>query len=397
MNIDQSKIRLRAGKSALFVIFAICMLVVFSAQVETLSQGRAGTTLTSFKTIDGNWTRTIEWAIDKTVDQEVLNLENGESADVIYTITVDKTVTVESFVFGEICVTNGGERPTEGLQILDELTLPPSKEVVASTQIDVSDKPVLDPGESYCYEYQIDLDPSVYAGDTIKNTAHITITNHSGRLGEDFGPSPSDTTEFPLEPTVEGFEEVTVLDIDLGVSFFASDDSAAAYVVTYQCPEDGGSQSGEGRDHTNTAMIMETGQTASATVTVFCSGGEGGPAGCTPGYWKNHPEDWQGFSTGQTVQSVFSAAAGISSFISDSSLLEALSFQGGETIEGAAEILLRAAVAAILNAASADVEYPLALDDIIGDVNEALASGDRDTIITLAAYLDANNNLGCPL
>ena len=29
-------------------------------------------------------------------------------------------------------------------------------------------------------------------------------------------------------------------------------------------------------------------------------------------------------------------------------------------------------------------------------VNDALASGDRATILALAATLDANNNLGCP-
>jgi len=35
--------------------------------------------------------------------------------------------------------------------------------------------------------------------------------------------------------------------------------------------------------------------------------------------------------------------------------------------------------------------------DVIADVNAALASGDRQTMLDLAGELDADNNLGCPL
>ena len=34
---------------------------------------------------------------------------------------------------------------------------------------------------------------------------------------------------------------------------------------------------------------------------------------------------------------------------------------------------------------------------LVETVNDALASGDRATILELAARLDADNNLGCPL
>jgi hypothetical protein len=53
------------------------------------------------------------------------------------------------------------------------------------------------------------------------------------------------------------------------------------------------------------------------------------------------------------------------------------------------------AVAALLN--SFAVDYPLSPDEVVEMVNEALASDDRATILALAAVLDANNNLGCPL
>ena len=66
-------------------------------------------------------------------------------------------------------------------------------------------------------------------------------------------------------------------------------------------------------------------------------------------------------------------------------------------IDGAAEILLRAAVAAILNASHPDINYPREVSDIIADVNEALVSSDREDLINLAKSLDEDNNLGCPI
>ena len=62
--------------------------------------------------------------------------------------------------------------------------------------------------------------------------------------------------------------------------------------------------------------------------------------------------------------------------------------------------MLRAAVAATLNAAHEGLGYPLRRagdDGIFAMVNEALASGDRQTMLQLARYLDELNNLGCPL
>jgi hypothetical protein len=122
--------------------------------------------------------------------------------------------------------------------------------------------------------------------------------------------------------------------------------------------------------------------------------------GCTPGYWKNHnnPTVWITYLSSQTVKSVFSAA-GVAPYstLGDKSLLQALSFKGGSTIPQAAEILLRAAVSAILNASNPSVNYPRSAADIIAEVNGALNSQTRDTILTLAAALDVDNNLGCPL
>lgn len=120
--------------------------------------------------------------------------------------------------------------------------------------------------------------------------------------------------------------------------------------------------------------------------------------GCTPGYWKNHTSSWAptGYSTSQDLHTVFAEAHHFPGLEHDS-LYHALGYGGGSGLEGAAEILLRAAVAAVLNAAHPDVSYPLSESQVISDTNAALSSNSRDTMLALAAVLDANNNLGCPL
>ena len=83
--------------------------------------------------------------------------------------------------------------------------------------------------------------------------------------------------------------------------------------------------------------------------------------------------------------------------LDNTTLVQALSFNGGSGTIGAVRILLRAAVAALLNSAHPDVDYPLTTAEVIAAVNAALASNDRNTMLALASTLDAANNLGCPL
>jgi len=120
---------------------------------------------------------------------------------------------------------------------------------------------------------------------------------------------------------------------------------------------------------------------------------DGTPGGLTPGYWKNWPEAWVGYTTGQLVNTVFTLPSTLSS-LGTSTLLQALDFGGGPGVSGGARILLRAAVAALLNAESPAVAYPLTTAQVISQVNAALASLNRDTMLALASQLDAWNNLG---
>ena len=81
--------------------------------------------------------------------------------------------------------------------------------------------------------------------------------------------------------------------------------------------------------------------------------------GCTSGYWKEHLDAWfsTGFSPNQNLNTVFNSA--YLGGLGNKTLDAALNFQEGSTLQGAKEILLRAAVAALLNAAHPNMDYPL--------------------------------------
>lgn len=126
--------------------------------------------------------------------------------------------------------------------------------------------------------------------------------------------------------------------------------------------------------------------------------------GCTPGYWKQsqHFDSWvpTGLKTTDLVSKLFSNAYLYTlngKQMSKYTLVQALSFQGGSGTVGAAQILLRAAVAAELNAKYQSIGYPMSAGAIITAVQNALASGNRGTMILLASQLDDLNNLGCVL
>jgi hypothetical protein len=125
-----------------------------------------------------------------------------------------------------------------------------------------------------------------------------------------------------------------------------------------------------------------------------------GNEGCTPGYWKNHTDNWQEYTTASTLGNNFTLGQFATKY-SSTTFLQALSFKGGSTLDGAFQILMRASVAAYLNAAHEGVGYPLRRFSEPGEmqdmINAALASGSRDEMLKLARKLDMYNNLGCPL
>jgi hypothetical protein len=131
----------------------------------------------------------------------------------------------------------------------------------------------------------------------------------------------------------------------------------------------------------------------------------GVPEGCTPGFWSQNGirrNAWpSGYAPADLTSGVFSGATG---HLGSATLLEALEGYRGprssrNTVEGASEILLRAAVAAVLNAEVFGASYGAQSAAWIRTaVNDALDSSNRQVILDLAAQLDAWNNSGsCPL
>jgi len=140
--------------------------------------------------------------------------------------------------------------------------------------------------------------------------------------------------------------------------------------------------------------------------------------GCTPGFWKNHLDYWPTLtdsngilieiSPSQPVSEFFAAAIGYAD-LGNLTLLQALKLGGGKGELGAAKILLRHSVAALLNVAHPRVHwygiryvrdsegnYGTYLD-LIDLVNAALESHNRKALLSLAADLDEWNNWNCPL
>lgn len=191
----------------------------------------------------------------------------------------------------------------------------------------------------------------------------------------------------------------TVVDTELGLNeVVCADDTLPAVfsgTLTYG-PE--GFVCGENQVM-NVAIVTEedSGDSAESTATSIIIVECEELGGCTPGFWKNHTDVWQDFGPDDTLSSAgFVFPASLADF-GDDTLLQALNYGGGPRVEGAARILLRAAVASLLNADHDDVNFAMTEAEVIAAVNAALATEDRSTILQLASELDDLNNTGCQI
>jgi hypothetical protein len=175
------------------------------------------------------------------------------------------------------------------------------------------------------------------------------------------------------------------------------------------------------------ALVVASGALAGVAAPAGATA-NGDTQGCTPGYWKNHTTNWQEYAPTTSLSSMLASLQTVNGHLvftnyafpgslasyGATSMRDALALKGGPGVDGAAQILLRAATAAYLNAAYDVVPggqglfYPYRRwqDTTINgvfyaglqrSVTAALNSQDRSTMITLAGALDAANNLGCPL
>lgn len=130
---------------------------------------------------------------------------------------------------------------------------------------------------------------------------------------------------------------------------------------------------------------LEAGETVTCTFT-DTSTERIGSQGLTPGYWKQpqHFFAWAGYTQSQSFDSVF----GVTAFPSSVTLLQALGTGGGGV-----DALARQAVAALLNATSPTIAYPLYSWQVIQLVHDAIVSGNATTIESVKNQLSADNSL----
>ena len=167
---------------------------------------REGTTLSAYKTSTGfQELRTeFDWSVDKRVKKILVgeqmtlhpstteyHLKDGETIWIYYEIVATRTAQPERKVTGArgtVCVKNEGEVATEGLLVTDVVQAQQGSDFVhvASAPVDVSGQPVLQPGETGCYPYEIAFEAE--PGVQYRNTARVSITNHAGSIGSPFGP-----------------------------------------------------------------------------------------------------------------------------------------------------------------------------------------------------------------
>jgi uncharacterized repeat protein (TIGR01451 family) len=137
---------------------------------------------------------------------------------------------------------------------------------------------------------------------------------------------------------------------------------------------------------------------ASASILVECPEvGEG----CTPGFWKNHTELWDGVGTNDVTSTIqttdlFNATFGVTSAQSGKansvSLLQAIGSGGGGLVA-----LGRHATAGLVNADSG-VNYGMSVEDVIALYRDAVgADPGPETVSSALAILVAANERVCPL
>ena len=119
--------------------------------------------------------------------------------------------------------------------------------------------------------------------------------------------------------------------------------------------------------------------------------------GKTPGFWMNHPSDWpDGYTQTMLVKDVFENVSEYPELLDDT-LLKALNYGGGPGDLGMAKLLLRHAVAAVLNARHPNINYPILESTIIEEVNRALSTHDKTKMEFLKDILESANELEADL
>jgi len=201
------------------------------------------------KTAETTFTRTWEWTIDKSVTPESWELFCGDSGTSLYTVSITKTGYTDSdwAVAGTITIHNPAQTAATITGVSDIV----SPAIAASVVCPVSFPYSLAPGADLVCSYSTALPDAT----SRVNTATVTT---SGSVG-----GGSDTADVVFgDPTTEVNAQINVDDTN-GGSWIFGDSGSVSYSRTFDCCDDEGTTD-------NTATIVETGQSDSASVTVDC-------------------------------------------------------------------------------------------------------------------------------
>jgi hypothetical protein len=202
------------------------------------------------KTAATTFTRTYTWDIKKTVDVALHQLFNGTSGTSNYTVTVTKTGYVDSAwaVTGSITIYN----PAVFAATIASVTDVVGGAGAATVNCGVGFPYSLAPGGTLNCTYSKALPDGTNRVNTATATTSNVVPGGSGTANVTFG-----------NPTKVVNATVNVTDTYAGSLGSFSDTGSKTYPRTFTCPDDVG-------DHPNTAKIVETGQSSSASVHVDC-------------------------------------------------------------------------------------------------------------------------------
>jgi len=326
------------------------------------------------KTAAGTYDRTVSWELTKTVSPSSHMGAPGDEFLSNWTVTATKSEISGNYeVTGTIMVTNPNTFDV-AFSLTDVLDDGTSALITCPVTGDNTGTALA--GGSVTCEY----DAAPADGSATLNTATVSFDVGSG------GSTASATADVTFVENLIGDDSVTLSDPRVAYSQLISGTTIEIFPETFTCPADPRLYT-DGvytETYTNTAYLNgdNTDLEASAEVTITCELPPGGGQGCTPGFWRQgqHIQYWTGFDPSDLYADIFGVdRAG--------TLLQNVAANGG-----GANALARHSVAALLNAASTEVDYDLTVAEIIAGVQAAYASGDFESFKNV---LEGFNEQGC--
>lgn len=337
------------------------------------------------KDANATYERKVTWKLDKSVDVNYYKGLFGQTLGTsIWTVIADKTVTIGNYkVTGTITIENPASIP-QTFTVKDWLNDGTNAEVTCPAYTVLANDTVV------CTYVAYPADASA-----TKNTAKVTAPGNLPKYAY---------ADFTFQEILIGFDSGTLKDPRFGYEAVISDDTTVTFPEEFVCSQNPKEYT-DGKltkTVTNWAYLNgNIGLSDYATVKLECYWN-----GRTPGYWKNHtkPGEWPaGYLPGDYVTSVFAfppqllTPTGILDLNGDKkndTLLDALSYKGGSTLAGKAQIFLRAATAALLNEAYFGAAYPpyASVADLVAAVNDVLDDLDGNAYVNMGAILDWFNN-----